>query len=70
MPRRLLTGGRLPVYDDGVLALLDVTILAYQGEDVLLAPTFPEGTELVTTVIQTPLTGMALRKETDGEESH
>ncbi len=70
VPRRLLTGGRLPVYDDGALALLDVAILAYQGEDVLLAPTFPEGTELVTTVIQTPLAGMALRKETSGEESH
>ena len=63
VPRSVLVDGRLPVFSGGKLKLLPVEILSQDDSDVLLAPDFPEGTELVETVLQTPIEGMPLRKE-------
>ncbi|MDT8299729.1 MAG: HlyD family efflux transporter periplasmic adaptor subunit, partial [Spirochaetaceae bacterium] len=65
VPRGALVDGRLPVYDDGKLALLPVNILAQDASDVLLAPDFPNGTLMVTTVLQNPIPGLSLGTEED-----
>jgi multidrug efflux pump subunit AcrA (membrane-fusion protein) len=65
IPRRLILDGKLPVFLQGKLHLEPVTILGKQGEDIFLDVTFPEGTELVLTTLQTPLEGMLLKKEDD-----
>ena len=65
VPRGALVDGRLPVYDEGKLALLPVTVLAQDASDVLLAPNLPDGTQMVTTVLQNPIPGLSLRLEED-----
>ncbi len=65
VPRRTLLENKLPVYRDGTLHLIEVEIIASQGDDILLEASFPPGTELVTTTIQTPLEGMLLKREGD-----
>jgi len=63
VPRGLLSDGRLPVFDRGTLALRPVTVLAQDATDVLIAADLPEGTEMVTTVLQNPIDGLPLTKE-------
>ena len=41
VPRELLLGDRLPVYEDGKLAFRPVDIWAFDGNDVIFAPVFP-----------------------------
>ena len=59
------------VYREGKLEFQPVSILARQGDKVILAPTLPEGTEVVITRLQKTFAGMALRKpgETDEAET-
>lgn len=63
VPRGILVGGRLPVFADGRLVLRPVTVLAHDGSDILLAADMPLGTELVVTVLQSPVEGLLLQRE-------
>ena len=63
VPRGILVNDRLPVYVDGHLALLPVTVLARDTGDLLLAPDIPEGTEMVETVLQSPIEGLPISRE-------
>jgi hypothetical protein len=59
----MLLNGRVPVYSEGRLELIQVRVLARDGGDVLLAPDFIGGIELVETIIQNPIEGLPLRRE-------
>lgn len=63
VPRNALVDGHLPVLVDGELELLLISILAFDSTDVLFAADIPESTELVETVLQSPIAGMPLRRE-------
>jgi hypothetical protein len=63
VPRGILVNDRLPAYIDGHLALLPVTVLARDTGDLLLAPDIPEGTEMVETVLQSPIEGLPISRE-------
>ena len=63
VPRTALVNGRLPVYDKGVLELLEVDVLAYDGEDVIFGAAGIQSLEMVTTVLQKPVEGLQLERE-------
>jgi membrane fusion protein (multidrug efflux system) len=63
VPRGILVNDRLPAYVDGHLALLPVKVLARDIGDLLLAPDIPEGTEMVETVLQSPIEGLPISRE-------
>ncbi len=66
IPRALINGdGTVNVLESGVLKKYPVEILLYDGDIAVLAPTLSEGLELITTRIQKPFEGMALRTEKD-----
>jgi membrane fusion protein, multidrug efflux system len=55
------------VYKEGRLELLPVEIAARQKDTVIIAPTLPEGTEIIMTRLQKPFPGMALKKAGEPE---
>ena len=64
IPRALINADQtINVYREGRLEFQPVEIAARQGDRVILAPTLPEGTEVITTRLQKPLPGMELKKE-------
>jgi len=63
LPRTLLnTDGTINTLEEGRLVKYPVEVLTEQADTVILAPTLPEGTELVLSRLQTPLPGMELRR--------
>jgi multidrug efflux pump subunit AcrA (membrane-fusion protein) len=72
-PRALINGDdTVNVLESGELKKYPVRVLLYDGDTAVLAPTLPEGIRLITTRIQKPFEGMALRTEEEdialGEE--
>ena len=65
IPREVLSGDRIPLYEEGKLVFRKVSLWAYDGSDVIIAPDFPPGTEYVATVLQNPMEGMLLEREGD-----
>ena len=43
---------------DGKLARQETSVLAVQGDDVIIKPSLPEGTRIITTILQKPLLRM------------
>ena len=63
VPRKLLIGGRLPVLENDRLELMDVEVLTYDGQDVILSTGSSEPVEVVETVLQNPVVGLPLQRE-------
>lgn len=69
LSRALLNADQtINVYREGKLALLPVEIAAKQQDELILAPTLPEGTEIVLTRLQKPFPGMPLKKAGEPED--
>ena len=60
LPRTCLIGGRVPLLVDGTLHLAEVDVLAFDQRDVILAANLPVDSQLVVTLLQNPIEGMAL----------
>ena len=66
LPRTLVSEDEtVNVLEEGKLKKYPVRVLLYDGDTAVLAPTLPEGISLITTRIQSPFEGMALRTEDD-----
>ncbi|NIR44345.1 MAG: efflux RND transporter periplasmic adaptor subunit [Gemmatimonadetes bacterium] len=62
VPRHLIDAdSRIYTMEDGSLGRQQVDVVAYQGDMAIVKNTIPEGTVLVTTVLQKPLVGMDIR---------
>ena len=66
IPRHVI-GNDNEIYtnEDGKLGREIVDILAFQGQNAIVAKTFPENTQLVTTILQKPLVGMNIQTTED-----
>ncbi len=64
LPRSLLNADRtINAFDSGRLKKYPVQIVGSDGDSIILAPTLPEGTSIITTRIQKPFEGMEVKVE-------
>ena len=71
IPRSLINADQtVNIFREGKLDHIPIEIQATQGDQFILAPTLPEGTEIILTRLQKPLQGMALAKTDTWENSN
>ena len=62
IPRNLIKNGTVPVYRDGELVLMPVTVLRHVGGQSVVTEGLDGGELLVTTSLEYPVAGMALQR--------
>ncbi|WP_339614738.1 efflux RND transporter periplasmic adaptor subunit [uncultured Gilvimarinus sp.] len=68
IPRNLIKNGTLPVYHEGKLQLKPVTVLRHIGGESVVTDGVGNGDLLVTTSLEYPVVGMALKRFDDQAE--
>ncbi|WP_049721360.1 efflux RND transporter periplasmic adaptor subunit [Gilvimarinus polysaccharolyticus] len=62
IPRNLIKDGAVPVYNEGKLQLKPVTVLRHIGGESVVTDGIADGDLLVTTSLEYPVAGMALKR--------
>lgn len=69
IPRFAIVDNRyVYTYEEGKLGRRDVSVIAVSEESAYIGNNLPEGTEIVTTILQKPLIGMSLSNINEGKE--
>lgn len=69
IPRNLIKNSTVPLYDEGKLLLKPVTVLRHVGSESVVTSGINNGDLLVTTSLQYPTAGMALKRFGEPEAS-
>jgi len=67
VPRKVLRGSRIPIYQAGKLSFAKVDVIRHEGKNSVITGGLKDGDLMITSSLQFPVEGMDLALESEGE---